>query len=235
MGSVGANRNSSSRPDEFNGLFGNRSTQGPIERLTRVNEYNLINPNYGMGGAYRNNCALCSVAVALQARGYNVEAMPRDTTWRGLNSVFDIDYDNPDNFIASGSKYNLSGVKSKEQIYLQSRTYTSRDQIPTAPKGAKQVAKAIEDKVKKWGNGSVGIVNVKWKEVNSAHTINVINQNGTVAFYDGQTNKVITDLPKYLGRTIANHTNLVRVDNAPLKKDIKDLDKIVKRSNKFTD
>ena len=96
------------------------------------------------------------------------------------------------------------------------------------------MAKQIEEKAKGWGNGAVGVLNVKWKDRNSAHTINIINRNGRILGYDAQSNKVIMDLPKYMKRTIANHTTLVRLDNAQIKSNItqETLDKMFKKSSR---
>lgn len=228
MGSVGT----VSRPDEFGGIFGQRSSMDAIERLTRVNDYNLVNPNYSQSELYKTNCALCATAVALQARGYNVEAMPRDKDkWRDFSNVFDVDYSNTDNYILNGSRQGMNGVPSRQVVETQYKV-NSLD-IPTMPRGADKVAQAIVDKATKWGNGSVAVLNVKWANTNSGHAINIINQNGNVFGYDAQTNKIINDLPKYLKRTVANHTTLVRVDNAKIKDNIRNLDKMLKKSNRF--
>lgn len=236
MGSVGNRNNSSTQtaPDEFGGALGERKVVKDVnERLTYVLENSLINPNYraGRNGEYERNCALCSVALALQARGYDVEAMPRDKDWRGLDSVFDVDYNNPDNFIASGSKYRVSGVPSAQQIYLQNKNYADKSDVPQVPRGAKNVAKAVIDKAKGWGEGAIGAINVKWKDTSSAHTLNIVNIHGNVWLVDSQSGKVVFEdkIEKYLKRTIANHTSIVRLDNAPIKKDIKNLDKMVKQ------
>ena len=237
MGSIGAKRTVS---DPFNGLFGNRSTEDAITRLTNVNARNLVNPNYAQNTLYRTNCALCATAVALQAMGYDVEAMPRDKSkWRGFDSVFDVDYTNTDNYFLAGSRVGMMGVPSVNYRGALNTTDPNDrlkmviiDNPPRAARGADAVAKQIVDKAKGWGNGSVGVLNVKWKDRNSAHAINIINQNGNVYGYDAQSNRVITDLPKYLKRTTANHTTLVRLDNAPIRSNIKDLDKIVKKSNR---
>lgn len=98
------------------------------------------------------------------------------------------------------------------------------------PKGSKAVAKAVEEKVRGWGNGAVGNISVSWKNKTSWHSVSIINQNGTVVIYDAQCNKVYPDLQKFFSRTYAIRTQLFRLDNAPLKKDIQnDLKKMVKQ------
>ena len=233
MGSVGAKQSGLS--DEFNGYFGERYEEDAIERLTWANNDNIINPNYAQSTLYRKNCALCATAVPLLARGYDIEAMPRDVDqWRGFNSIFDVDYSNPNNYMLSGSTYNMMGMPSKLRISHDPNYNIKENDIPTAPRGSQRVAQAVIDKAKKWGNGGIGVMNVKWKDANSAHAVNIINQNGNVFIYDSQSNRVIHDIPKYLSRTVANHTTLVRLDNASVKKNIDNetLSKMFKKSSR---
>lgn len=246
MGSVGAKPTPNTRPDEFGGYFGERGQESIEDRIQRLVDSsdkgeNLINPLYKTGGLYRTNCALCATAVALEARGYDVEAMPRDKDqWRGLDSVFDVDYSNPDNYFTSGSRYRMSGVPSR-QVIVNNSYYgaygdgnsISYEKVPVAPKGASAVTKAIVDKVSKAGT-SVWVLNVKWKDASSAHALNVINQNGKIYAYDAQSGTKIpqSSLLQYMKRTVAQRTSLVRLDNAPLKADRKDLDKMFKRRGK---
>lgn len=239
MGSLGTSR--TSVYDPFNGALGARSTEDAITRLIDVNEYNLVNPNYAINKLYRTNCALCATAVVLQALGYNVEAMPKDENkWRGFDSVFEVDYTNTDNYFLSGSRYGITGVP-RVDIHGKLNTIkpgemksTIIDNPPRAARGADAVAKQIEEKAKGWGNGAVGVLNVRWKDRNSAHAINIINRNGRILGYDAQSNKVIMDLPKYMKRTTANHTSLVRLDNAQIKNNItqETLDKMFKKSSR---
>lgn len=243
MGSVGAKSSSSSLPDEFNGLFGARSSTSAAERVDRVinSADNVINPNHGkgLGDEWSRNCALCATATALYARGYEVEAGPRDKQqWRGLDSVFDVDYSNPDNYFTSGSRYRLSGVPSRNEIVNTSYhggygngDKIDYDNVPVAPRGATAVARAIEAKAQKWGNGAIGVLNVKWKDCNAGHAINIINVNGKVIAYDPQINRRIPDLTSYMKRTVAQRTSLVRLDNAPIRADVKqsDLNKMFKK------
>lgn len=239
MGSLGTSR--TSVYDPFNGALGARSTEDAITRLIDVNEYNLVNPNYAINKLYRTNCALCATAVVLQALGYNVEAMPKDENrWRGFDSIFEVDYTNTDNYFLSGSRYGITGVP-RVDIHGKLNTIkpgetksTIIDNPPRAARGADAVARQIEEKAKGWGNGAVGVLNIRWKDRNSAHAINIINRNGRIFGYDAQSNKVIMDLPKYMKRTTANHTTLVRLDNAQIKNNItqETLDKMFKKSSR---
>ena len=238
MGSVGTS--TVSREDFFNGVLGERSSEDALTRLQKVQDGNLVNPNYNDANAkedYRRNCALCTVATVLQAMGYDVEAMPRDVKWRGFDSVFEVDYTNTDNYMLSGShRWHHTGYPSVNSYGRFTRMIDGKqvtiDNPPRAPKGPNAVARAIEEKVKSWGDGAVGQLSVSWKNSTSSHAITVFNKNGNVVLYDAQSNRVISDIPKYMSRTIAIQTSMVRLDNAKVRSDIKDLNKMVRKRNK---
>ena len=230
MGSTGSSN------DAFQGALGKKSsTNTGLTAIQEAIDNNSINPNYNSGDSkYRTNCALCATAVALKAMGYDVEAMPRDTTWRGYDTIFDVDYTNPDNYIYSGAQgFKYIGMPTKQQIVHGNGggkiTYSD---IPTMPKGANQASKAIIDKVQSWGKGAVGILRVKWKGTSSAHAVNVINTGHNVVIYDAQCNKVYGDIKGYLKNTIAYKTVLLRMDNATITKNLHmgDVNKMVKKS-----
>ena len=138
----------------------------PGERIDLMIKNNLVNPNYSKSKEYRYNCALCATAAALQARGYDVEAMPRDKDWRGPDSVFDIDFANTDNYILTGSKYNISGAPrpSNGKVMVAKNGKVQWIDAPLMPKGSKAATNAIINKVKGWGDGAVGVLNGKQVE-----------------------------------------------------------------------
>ena len=187
-----------------------------------------INPNYGKGYVYSINCALCTTAFALAARGYDVEAMPKDKTWRGFNSVFDVDYSNPDNYIVGNGVGHFLGSPTSWDIHL--KYGVPKSDIPFAKKGASANAALIESKMKQWGNGAVAAMSVKWKAGNSAHSVALVNDKGTIKIVDAQTGKSTTDIKGYLSQTRANWTTVTRLDNAPVKQNIPSstLSKVVK-------
>lgn len=225
MGSSGAKK----APDEFGGALGTRNyTKSSFDdAMTRAKNHE-INPNYSQSSLYRTNCALCSTAFALNARGYDVEAQPRDTTWRGFGDVFQIDYGNTDNYILNSSAAGLSGVPGIRGIKAQ---YPNLDisTIQKMPRGSTAVARKIVSQMKSWGDGSIAVMNVKWKGGNSAHAVNVVNDKGVIRIVDSQNGRTTANLQSYLSQTVANHTQLVRVDNATVRTNIKNLDKMVKR------
>lgn len=169
---------------------------------------------------YHQNCALCSVAGVLQLMGYDVEAMPRDKTWRGFNDVFDFDWDNHDNFIApSSSKVNYAGTD----------WYNSITNFNRAKTRATSLATQLDNQMKQWGEHSFAIMNVQWKGSRKSHAVVVYREKyhtTVMDFQNGQTQ----DIHQYI-RTKGikpSSVGLYRMDNAKLKDNIKDLDKIVK-------
>lgn len=161
------------------------------------------NPNYNKGKEYQVNCQRCVVAYPLLRRGEDVEALPErrgDTTTDHWQEFF-------------------------ENQQWESARLTN----PTKPLDdrQKQTQMAIEDKVKNWGHGSIGIVYVQWAKNQEAHVFNVENVNGKVRFIDAQDGT--TDASGYFKHIKANPdtTYISRVDN--LKANPKYIDKVVKR------
>lgn len=254
MGGRGGAGSRNSAPDEFSGALGNRTFVSDqykaIAELIKgqPSQYNknliksIVNPEYDMfrSNKYSKNCALCTLASALRLKGYDVEAMPRDKDWRGPANVFDVDYSNKNNYIlGSDQDRKYTGEPSKmvmrdsqgnklKGLQLYHKNQYIKD-IPVMPKSASAAAKAINDKVKTWGNGAFGEMSVTWKGGKSAHSVLIFNENGKATIYDSQTHKVHRDVEKYLSGTMPRRTSIQRLDNAPVKSGIKDLDKMVKR------
>lgn len=246
-------RNSAKSADEFGGKLGTRETVDVEKKIATLLEgqpspYNknltksIVNPEYNIltKDEWSRNCALCTVATALQLRGYDVEAAPKDKTWRGVNNVFDVDYTNKNNYILPVSPdYDDEGPKAlpmfKNGKKLASyQTYTKGrkvENIQTMPNDVSEATQAITEKVKSWGNGAYGEMSVSWK-THGAHSVVIYNDNGEVKIYDSQSHKKFSVLGGYLNRTNVGMTTITRLDNAPIKKSIADLDKIVKRRKK---
>lgn len=168
-------------------------------------EYALANanPNYNKGKEYQYNCQRCVVAYALLRRGEDVEALPEikgDTTSHHWQEFFENQQWEP--------------VK----INKLARPLSDRQQ---------ETQTNIENEVKSWGDGSIGIVYVQWSKNQGAHVFNVENVNGKVRFVDAQDGT--TDVSKYFKGIRANNktTLLSRVDN--LKPNPKYIDKVVKK------
>ena len=235
--------------DEFGGHLGERSTETPKERMTRLltemtntEVRDLLNPTNN-----KVNCALCSTALALYIRGYDVEAMPRDKKWRGFDSVFNVDYNNIDNYIDDG-KTGLTGKMSGKLTDLAWNDAGNPGKyLPANRHHFKKGAHAVTDQIVKqmhdWGDGAVAVLNVHWKNSNSGHAIGVVNHDGDVVFFDAQSGVRTHNKDRFeknvMSRTIANNTQLIRVDNAPVKNrfsgshpDYSNLDLMVKKQSK---
>ena len=174
---------------------------------------------------YGKNCALCSVAGVLQIMGYDVEAMPRDKTWRGFNDVFEFDFKNYDNYLAPGNRnYQWSGT----DYYTASNstnTFSSRETANSA-------TTKIEKQMEKWGLHSTAIMNVKWKDSNTAHAVVVYQEKYRTTIFDFQTGETFSghdQIVNFMKDTTASRTGLYRLDNAKIKSDTPDIDKIVKK------
>ena len=190
-----------------------------------------INPNYGSGAEYSSNCALCSTAAMLSMRGYDVEAQKRDKEWRGPVDVFDFDYRNYDNYISpADSKMNVTGMKWADSQFNPNK-FT---------KDTEKNVEIIENALNKWGNNSYGELIVGWSRGNRFHSVIAVNHAGKIKIIDFQTGETYT-VKEYLSRTRttpsgrkkqrikAGYLELKRMDNAPIKQNIPDLNKMVKK------
>ena len=155
----------------------------------------VVNPRYAWEWderyspiGYDENCQRCVLATELQARGYDVEALPapvgkteRLQTSRGASLYF------------SDSKY-----------------------INKLGKRASTVEKNIVSQMKKWGDGSRAFMSVSWKGMNGGHYVNLeykqYGDTGVVLVYDGQ-NGTTSTLGEILSKTDAKFTGIIRSDN----------------------
>lgn len=185
-----------------------------------------VNPHYGEGKEYSTNCALCTTAALLGMRGYDVEAMPIDKTWRGPVDVFDFDYKNHDNYISPGnSSMNITGMDWWESRNNPNKFSTS----------LKKNTKIIDDKMKDWGTHSVAELAVGWKN-GKYHSVVVYREKYRTTVMDFQTHSFY-DLDNYINKVKKDRLKptfmeLKRMDNASIKQNIPDLDKMVKKKER---
>lgn len=142
------------------------------------------NPFYDSSyGEYSENCQRAVVATEARFRGYDVIAQPT--------------YDNDD--MPMGDEWKKSFKNAKTDYVGKSTAVATQ--------------KALESKMKSYGNGARGIVAVEWKgHGNSGHVLNVVQRNGKTLYYDGQIGAT------YNGRDLFNavkpkSVELVRTDN----------------------
>ena len=255
----GAARNSTTpAPDEFSGMLGTRATVDVEKKMQEILEgkpskYNtsliksVVNPEYNMlrRDKYSKNCAICTAATALQLRGYDVIAQGRDKdVWRGVPDVFDVNFANKSNYIGASehkdySTYTPTPFKkqSGEYYYKDNKTGKTIENVKTMPNDASQAHQLITKTVKSWGNGAYGEMNVSWLR-GGAHSVLVYNDHGDVKIYDSQSHKKISTIGSYLQKTHVGMTEVIRLDNAPVRKDMSNggsyytLNKMFKRGDK---
>lgn len=218
-----------------------------------MKENNTINPNYKTFGQtgeeykkWHHNCAICSAAVVMQLKGYNVEAGPRDAgKWRGTETIFEVDYSNPDNFLLSSARNNYDNFRVTGDVLdmadREARNAINRSDFKNTldwvdarkeyvkqymkkykrmPKGASAVAKAVQEKMKEWGPEAVAELSVQWEGKVSQHSVIVLYDKDIGAYiWDAQNNTIKSgaNLERYFQRTTASRSQLVRLDNAKFK------------------
>ena len=143
------------------------------------------NPAYKNGGApYRRNCQRCVVAYEMRRRGYDVIAKPAMLNEKGVLSAKDPLYFNWVK-VFSGMRLNccfgLDGGKA-----------------------------AAAEQMIRWGNGSVAITAVQWKQ-GGAHVFIAQNVDGVIRFIDPQIGS--TDCQKHFTNAKNGATLIARIDN----------------------
>lgn len=146
------------------------------------------NPYYSDDyGEFSQNCQRCVFAYEMRRRGYNVEALPT--------------YEN--DAMPRGGNW-TTAMKGMTQVNVGKSTEAA-------------TLKNIESQMAGWGEGSRGIIRLKWAGGNSGHVINCEYTNGKLHVFDVQSNKRVTGtqyLKQYLPFTTLSHTELFRTDKA---------------------
>ena len=230
MGSVGGPKN--------NGKQGHPQLGVPGEDIFARNNNDfskamkIVNPNYKPyielsskgrkeNEPYHKNCALCSVAGVLQLMGYDVEAMPKDTEWRGFDDVFNFDWKNHDNYVAPNNKVNYSGTNWRD-----SRANPNKCKARTIEQAVDKITTTMTN----WGEHSFAIMNFQWKN-GSSHAVVVYKEKYATTIMDFQDGSTYSggQMAQLLRDAKPGSIGLYRMDNAKLRDNIIDLDKIVKR------
>ena len=138
--------------------------------ITPNDDMAACNRQYSKGGVYKNNCISCALAYDMRRRGYDVEAMPIDTT-----------------SAVNGSLPVQLGFYKGEKL----ETFEVPSNLDTA---IKQFIKNIIH----YGDGSRGILRIRWKNGDGHTAVWEVN-NSSVVIRDPQNNTVV-DLSDYLRR-----------------------------------
>lgn len=152
--------------------------------MTPNEDMAACNPKYSKGGVYKNNCISCALAYDLRRRGYDVESAPIDTT-SAMN----------------GSLLVQLGFYKGEKL----ETFE-------VPKNPDVAVKQFTNRIFKYGDGSRGMLRVRWKNRNGHAAIWEVN-GGSVVIRDPQNNTIV-DLSDYVSR--AKTFYYFRIDNLDL-------------------
>ena len=128
------------------------------------------NLKYSKGGVYKNNCISCALAYDLRRRGYDVEAMPIDTT-----------------SATNGSLPVQLGFYKGEKL----ETF----EVPKDPDVA---VKQFSNRILKYGDDSRGMLRIRW-ENGDGHAVVWEVDDGSVVVRDPQNNTIV-DLSDYVRR-----------------------------------
>ena len=163
-----------------------KATGAPFDRKTKLmterEDLAAVNPNYGQGAEYSENCQRCVVAYEMRRQGYNVKAKPAVVTPTGKLSRND-----------PTIKTGLWDKGFKGMVW--------------SPRGATQ--DRIEQAMATWGDGARAEVYVAWK-TGGAHVFIAEQRNGKTVFLDPQ--KGIENCEEYFTRAAKSYTMFARID-----------------------
>lgn len=152
--------------------------------MTPKDDMAACNRQYSKGGVYKNNCISCALAYDMRRRGYDVEAMPIDTT-SAVNGSLPVQLG-----FYKGEKLEAFEVPSDDEAAM----------------------KWFSDRILKYGDGSRGLLRIRWKNGDGHAAIWEVSGD-TVVIRDPQNNTVV-DLSDYLRR--AKTFYYFRTDNLEL-------------------
>ena len=138
--------------------------------MTPNGDMAACNRQYSKGGVYKNNCISCALAYDMRRRGYDVEAMPIDTT---------------------------SAVNGSLPVQLG---FYKGEKLETfeVPKDPDVAAKQFSNRILKYGDGSRGMLRIRWKNGDGHAAVWEVNDDSVVV-RDPQNNTIV-DLSEYMRR-----------------------------------
>ena len=158
-------RDSKNRSEEMLLALNRKVTSmGPNEDMA------ACNPEYSKGGVYKNNCISCALAYDMRRRGYDVEAMPVDTT-----------------SATNGSLPVQLGFYKGEKL-----------EIFEVPKDPDVAMKQFVNNLLGYGDGSRGMLRIRWKNGDGHAAVWEVDD-GSVVVRDPQNNTIV-DLLDYMRR-----------------------------------
>ena len=152
--------------------------------MTPNEDMAACNRKYSKGGVYKNNCISCALAYDMRRRGYDVESAPIDTT-SAVNGSLPVQLG-----FYKGEKLEAFEVPSDDEAAM----------------------KQFSDRILKYGDGSRGLLRIRWKNGDGHAAIWEVSGD-TVVIRDPQNNTIV-DLSDYLRR--AKTFYYFRTDNLKL-------------------
>lgn len=138
-----------------------------------------INPNFKKGEAFQYNCALCTAAMEMRRRGYDVAAS-------GLENVSN------------------GGVSIDEtSTWFKPPRYYEPFLTGLTGEGANKFSE-LKAAVKAQGNGARGEITVSWAGNGAGHSMFYQVENGSMVIYDGQSGEKFdgSKVDKLLNKTV---------------------------------
>ena len=138
--------------------------------MTPKDDMAACNRQYSKGGVYKNNCISCALTYDMRRRGYDVEAMPIDTT-----------------SATNGSLPVQLGFYKGEKL-----------EVFEVPKDLYAATKQFSNQILKYGDGSRGMLRIRWKN-GDGHAV-VWEVDGNSVIVRDPQNSTIVDLSDYMRR-----------------------------------
>ncbi len=161
------------------------------ERMARVNpEYKNWDSNT------KNNCQLCTVAMELQSRGYDVSANKASKGYYSEDLA---------RWFKGAKVETIDGSYAPEMSMFAAMTGIGMDS-----ESQKKLIANTREKILGQGEGASGSLNVNWDRAMSGHAMYYKVENGDVVVYDAQSNKKKT-LESLTSKIEA--VDVVRLDN----------------------
>lgn len=187
-----------------------------------TNSMRLVNPKYYTNKEeYIRNCQRCYATFELRCRGYDVEA--KESVLVGDDPAFEIDKDEKKRIddiimgsIGLSDFYRLLKAKSFSKRYITifkglNEEFADFNNSLGLEPDVESVIEAIDDIVRKGGEGSRYALSLEWKG-GEGHICNVVNVGGLSMIFDSQSNR-ITSLSEYIGLCNTSKVFFGRIDN----------------------
>lgn len=139
----------------------------------------------------KSNCVLCSMAMELRQRGYDVAANKASKGY--TNEEVKRWFPKADFKVVQFSSEQIKGID-----YNKSPVYSEVVASRANKKLRRELAESFINDVSKEPEGSRGFVSVRWAGLKGGHSLYYKVEQGKMKIYDGQTGKIYNDPHKIL-------------------------------------